>query len=94
MNTDPVIAKIRKQQRLFDLWTAVADDDDDKCTAACAAYNAAFEKLLRTKPRTRAGAAALVKHCLAEDARFPGAPDGGDAVTLLRTLAKALPALA
>ena len=56
------------------------------------AYNAAFDKLLRTKPRTRAGAAALIRHCLAEDARFPRTK-AVTRLTLLHTLAKAMPAL-
>ena len=70
MNTDPVIAKIHKQRQLYQSWTAVIDDDDDKSTAACAAYNTAFKRLVRTKPRTRTGAVALVRYCL-DDARFP-----------------------
>jgi hypothetical protein len=91
MNTDPIIAALRKQQRLYDTFISAADTDQGP--AAAAAYNAAFDELLRTRPRTRAGAAALIRHCLAEDARFPTKAEGGDAVTLLRTLANAMPAL-
>ena len=91
MNTDPVIAALRKQRRLHDAFISAIDTDKD--SAAAAAYNAAFDELLRTSPRTHAGAAALIRHCLAEKARFPTKAEGGDAVTLLHTLAKALPAL-
>ena len=91
MHTDPVIAALRKQQRLHDAFVSAVDTD--KSSAAAAAYNAASDELLRTKPRTRGGAAALIRHCLTEDARFPTKAEGGDAVTLLHTLAKAIPAL-
>jgi hypothetical protein len=40
-----------------------------------------------------AASGAVIRHCLAEDARFPTKSEGGDAVKLLRTLAKALPKL-
>ena len=94
MSTDPILAALRDQRRLHASFVAACDMDDDTCTAAAAAYNAAFDALLKTRPRTRAGAAELIRYCMAEDSRFPTKADGGDAVTLLRTLAKALPALA
>ena len=91
MNTDPIIAKIRKQRQLYQSWTAAIDTDDENCTVAWTIHNAAFKKLVRTKPRTRDGAAALVRYCLVDDACFPDRH--ADALVLLRTLAKALPAL-
>ncbi len=91
MNTDPVIAALRRQRRLYDAFVSTADAD--KGAAAANAYNTAFDELLKTQPKTRAGAAALIRHCLAEDARFPTKAEAGDALTLLRTLAKAMPAL-
>ena len=92
MNTDPIIAALRKQRRLYDAYDS-AIENTPKFGVAQRAYNAGFDKVLRTRPRTRAGAAALIKHCLADGARFPAADEGGDAVTLLHTLAKAMPAL-
>ena len=86
--TDPIIDALRDQKRLYDAFVSTIDTDNG--AAASKAYHAAFNKLLRTKPKTRAGAAALIRHCLAEDGRFT---DGDDPVTLLHTLAKAMPAL-
>ena len=91
MSADPVIAALRNQQRLYDAFVSAIDTR--KGAAAADAYNTAFDELLKTRPKTRAGAAALIHYCLAEDARFPTEAEGGEAVKLLRTLAKALPKL-
>ena len=91
MSVDPVIAALRNQQRLYDAFVSAIDTR--KGAAAANAYNTAFDELLKTRPKTRAGAAALIHYCLAEDSRFPTAAEGGDAMKLLRTLAKALPPL-
>ena len=91
MNSDPVIAALHRQQRLYDAFVSAIDTR--KGAAAANAYNTAFDELLKTRPKTRAGAAALIHYCLAEDARFPTEAEGGEAVKLLRTLAKALPKL-
>ena len=91
MSADPVIAALRNQQRLYDAFVSAIDTR--KGAAAANAYNTAFDELLKTRPKTRAGAAALLHYCLAEDARFPTEAEGGEAVKLLRTLAKALPKL-
>ena len=91
MSADPVIAALRNQQRLYDAFVSAIDTR--KGAAAANAYNTAFDELLKTRPKTRAGAAALIHYCLAEDARFPTEAEGGEAVKLLRKLAKALPKL-
>ena len=91
MNSDPVIAALHRQQRLYDAFVSAIDTR--KGAAAANAYNTAFDELLKTRPKTRAGAAALIYYCLAEDARFPTEAEGGEAVKLLRKLAKALPKL-
>ena len=91
MSADPVIAALRNQQRLYDAFVSAIDSHKEAATRN--AYNTAFDELLKTKPRTRAGAAAVIHYCLAEDSRFPTKAEGGDAVRLLRTLAKALPEL-
>ena len=91
MNSDPVIAALHRQQRLYDAFVSAVDTR--KGAAAANAYNTAFDELLKTRPKTRASAAALIHYCLAEDARFPTEAEGGEAVKLLRTLAKALPKL-
>ena len=93
MNTDPVITELRKKKRLYDAFVNTIDTDGNEA-AARNAYNAAFDEAAAERNReTRAGAAALIRHCLVEDARFPTKAEGGDAVTLLHTLAKAMPAL-
>jgi hypothetical protein len=104
---DPVFAVIKHSERLWAEWTSVSITEpkqlrspdyaawDKRNTAAGDAYNDAFDELLATKPTTRAGAAALIAHCLSEKCRFSaGTESGGVAKTLLRTLAKAMPALA
>ena len=91
MSADPVIAALRNQQRLYDAFVSAIDTR--KGAAAADAYNTAFDELLKTRPKTRAGAAALIHYCLAEDSRFPTEAEGGEAVRLPRTLAKALPTL-
>ena len=78
MSTDPVIAALRKQQRLHDAFVSAVDTD--KSSAAAAAYNAAFDELLRTKPRTRGGAAALIRHCLTASGQAPSVSIGSPLV--------------
>ena len=70
MSADPVIAALRNQQRLYDAFVSAIDSRKEAVTRN--AYNTAFDELLKTKPRTRAGAAALIHYCLAEDARSGG----------------------
>jgi hypothetical protein len=104
---DPVFAVIKHSERLWAEWTSVSITEpkqlrspdyaawDKRNTAAADAYNDAFDALLATKPATRAGAAALIAHCLSEKSRFSaGTESGGVAKTLLRTLEKAMPTLA
>ena len=58
MNSDPVIAALHRQQRLYDAFVSAIDTR--KGAAAANAYNTAFDELLKTRPKTRAGAAALI----------------------------------
>ena len=103
---DPVFAAIGRQKQLWAEWDHATPPEPPLRSAgypawekwndaAADAYNDAFDALLATKPATRAGAAALIAHCLSEKSRFSaGTESGGVAKTLLRTLEKAMPALA
>ena len=88
---DPVFAAIECQKELSKKWLAAGENP-----RAYAAYNAGIDKLLVTKPTTRAGAAAQIKFCLQEKSGLFADLEGSydEPLTLLKTLAKAMPNIA
>ena len=99
---DPIFAAIERQKQLWATWTSIIEPKEvgsaayaayDKLNdAAQTAYNDGMDELLATKPTTRAGATALIAHCLAEDSDLFCGKDE-PTYALLRTLEKAMPAL-
>ena len=74
----------------YDAW-------DEENGDTCHAYNRALDEFIATKPTTRAGAAALIAFCLADECGKFGSDnkhsDCKPTRTLLRTLAAAIPTL-
>jgi hypothetical protein len=103
---DPIFAAIERQKQLWAEWDHATHPEpplrsagypawEEWNDAAADAYYGALEALVAIKPTTRAGAAALIAHCIAEDSsRFPSVEEAGLANALLQTLAKAMPTLA
>ena len=100
---DPIFAAIERQKQLWAKWTSVIEPKEVRSAAYAAwekrnetaqtAYNDGMDDLLATKPTTRAGATALITHCLAEDSDL-FCRKNEPTYALLRTLEKAMPALA
>lgn len=106
---DPIFAAIERQKKLWTEWDYNKHPEpssdspeyeawDQWQHAAGDAYNDGLRAMLKMKPQTREGAAALIAYCLAEESGMFGsdAPDS-EAVNerrLLRTIAKAIPDLA
>jgi len=105
---DPVFAAIERLRRLYAEWTANIHREpssespeynawDQENGDTCHAYNRALDEFIATKPTTRAGAAALIAFCLADECgKFGSDNEHSDCRptrALLRTLAAAIPTL-
>jgi hypothetical protein len=106
---DSIFAAIDRQKQLWAEWDYETHPEPSHGSpeyeaweqwqhAAGDAYNNGLRAMLKMKPQTREGAAALIAYCLAEDSGMFGsdAPES-EAVNerrLLRTIAKAIPDLA